>query len=90
MCDVVEKAIDDKLSVLRARYRQVRDGPAGTYVRHRLLDEARHLDECQGRLFALRTDSGASRERGLEILRAAMQSVHPARYQGPLRRLLES
>ena len=88
LCLEVEKAIDGKLSVLRAKHRQVGDGAAGTYVRHRLADEARHLDECQGRLFSLRNDDGRCPDRPIELLRVALRAVHPARYQAPLRSLL--
>ena len=80
----VEKAIDRKLSILRAKYRQAGDGPVGRYVRHRLLDEARHLDECQDRLFTLSSGNRRPPERAVAILRIASQSVHRGCYQAPL------
>ncbi len=86
LCAAVTTAIDRKLSILRTKYRQVGDGTAGRYVRRRLLDEARHLDECQDRLLALSTGDRRGTDRA--VLRIATQSVHPGCYQAPLARLL--
>ena len=90
LCLTVEQAIDDKLAMLRLKHRQVGDGPAGAYVRSRLRDEARHLDECQGYLLRLRQEGENRPDRALEILRTAVRAVHPARYQLELRRLLQA
>ena len=88
LCVAVEKAIDHKLSTLRLKHRQVSNGVAGTYIRHRLMDEARHLDECQGRLLALRKEGRDRPDRVAEILRISLRAVHPGRYQRELRGLL--
>lgn len=88
LCVAVERAIDDKLSTLRLKHRQVGNGAAGAYVRHRLMDEARHLEESQGRLLALRQDGRDRPTRVVETLRIALQAVHPARFQPELRGLL--
>lgn len=86
----VEKAIDQMLAVLRRKHRLIGSGVAGTYVRHRVIDEARHLDECQGELLRLRCDPWGARSRAVSMLRIASRSVHPSRYQGTLRDLLDA
>ena len=86
-CNTVATAIQSKLAILRAKYRQVGDGPAGTYVRYRLLDQARHLDECQNRLFEVNRGYGNATDRAIEILRVASQSLHPACYRAALPKL---
>lgn len=86
-CDTVATAIQSKLAILRTKYRQVGDGPAGTYVRYRLLDQARHLDECQNRLFEVNRGDGNATDRAIEILRVASQSLHPACYRAALPKL---
>lgn len=86
LCDTLAAAMESKLAVLRTKYRQVGDGPAGMYVRYRLLDRARHLDEYQDRLLELREDTNVA-DRTVEILRVASQSVHPRCYQSALRKL---
>ena len=88
LCIAVEKAIDDKLSTLRLKYRLLGNGAASTYVRHRLKDEARHLDESQAHLLALRQNGEGRPDRVVETLRIALRAVHPARYQAELRALL--
>ena len=88
LCAAVTKAIDRKLSILRTKYRQVGDGTAGRYVRRRLLDEARHLDECQDRLLALSSGDRRGADRVVDALRIATQSVHPGCYHAPLARLV--
>lgn len=88
LCVAVEKAIDDKLATLRLKHRQVGNGEAGTYVRHRLMDEARYLDECQGQLLTLRQEGRDRPDRVAEILRIVLRAVHPGRYQRELSGLL--
>ena len=88
LCIAVEQAVDDKLSTLRLKHRQVGNGAAGIYIRYRLMDEARHLDECQGRLMALRQEESDRPDRVREVLRIALRAVHPVRYQRELRSLL--
>ena len=90
LCETAERAIDDKLSTLRLKHREVGNGVAGTYIRYRLLDEARHLDECQGRLVELRQEGRYRPDRVAEVLRIALRAVHPSRYQQELRGLLAS
>ncbi|MXY53916.1 MAG: hypothetical protein F4Y86_15530 [Gammaproteobacteria bacterium] len=83
----IENAIELKLMAYRRKYREVGLGKAGLYVRHRLLDEARHLEENSALLHRLRTDDGKPEARTRELLRVATRTVHAACYQEPLRGL---
>ena len=84
----VQKAIEEKLRILRVKYRLVGRGVAGEYVRYRLADEGRHLHECRRELLRVKKDRQNARSRAVSILRVAMRSVHASRYQRPLRDLL--
>ena len=86
----VRKAIDDKLEVLRIKYRLVGGGVAGEYVRYRLADDGRHLRESLHELSRLEQDRRDVRSRAISILRVALRSVHSSHYQRPLRALLRA
>ena len=85
----VRNAIDEKLAALRVKYRQAGSGVAGTYVRHRIADEGRHLHECKSELVRLGDNENGARDSAVSIIRVALRSVHPSRYQAQLRNLLD-
>ena len=90
LLEAVRSAVDEKLAALRVKYRLVGSGVAGTYVRHRLADEGRHLRECEDELVRLADGDRGGLGRGVSILRVALRSVHPSRYQTQLRDLLDA
>lgn len=89
LLEAVRNALDEKLATLRVKYRRVGGGVAGTYVRHRLADEGRHLRECEDELVRLADGERGGVGRAVSILRVAPRSVHPSRYQPQLRDLLD-
>ena len=90
LLEAVRNALDEKLVALRVKYRRVGSGVAGTYVRHRLADEGRHLRQCEDELVRLADGDRGGLGRAVSILRVALRSVHPSRYQTQLRDLLDA
>ena len=90
-CEALSHAVNDAIDVmhakLRLKHRLVGNGVAGIYVRHRLIDEARHLDECQGELQRLRDGRQTGRDRAASTLRVVTRSVHTSRCQAQIRDL---
>ncbi|MYF30486.1 MAG: hypothetical protein F4169_16890 [Gammaproteobacteria bacterium] len=85
----VQNAINEKLAVLRVKYRRAGNGVAGRYVRHRIADEGRHLHECKSEVVRLRDNEKGKLDSAVSIIRVALRSVHPSRYQAQLRDLLD-
>ena len=86
LAEVLVDALEEKLRVLRQKWRGLDGGGLSAYVRVRLADEGRYLHECQARLRALCDDKSLSVDRrALSIIElTAASTVHPYRYQEAL------
>ncbi len=88
----LEKAIRDKIQLLRDKDKALGAGQLSDYVRYRFTDEMRFLDESQARLAQLRPETrGTVEQRALDVIRwTAGSTIHPVRYQVELARLNET
>jgi hypothetical protein len=79
----LDKAIEDKIQLLRDKNRALGAGPLSEYVRYRVTDDERFLGESRSRLARRRPETcGTVERRALDMLRwTAGSTIHPARFQ---------
>ncbi|MGH8581917.1 MAG: hypothetical protein ACREWG_03840, partial [Gammaproteobacteria bacterium] len=92
LVNCLEKAIEDKIQLLRDKYKNLGAGQLSAYVRCRFTDDARFLRESRFRLTHLKPETcGTVEQRALDMIRwTAGSTIHPARYQAELAQLNET
>lgn len=90
--EALQQAIQDKLGILEAKHASLGEGLLAAYVGNRLLDDALHLHESRVRIADVMEAGDLTMEnRALSLIAlAARSTVHPRRYQQPLRELHEA
>jgi len=90
LIDELTAAVKVKRTLLSNKYKKIQPGVIGVYVKSRMLDESRYLNECEVRLTALRRREAdeSVESRALKVIRfTATSTIHPGRYQLALKAL---
>jgi hypothetical protein len=77
----LEAALEEKIAILRTKYRSLGRGVLGRYVKARIEDDARFLRESNVRLAMVAATDNAEEKALAVIAWAGCSTVHPALYQ---------